>query len=121
MPSTKSKGDKGEDIAVDYLVKKGFKIVERNYRYGHGEIDIIAEDPDDGYLVFVEVKRRRSLEYGAPEFAITIGKTKQLSKMAELYLYDKEIKERDCRIDAIIILDLPGSKPEISHFKNITL
>lgn len=116
--STKKTGDEGEELAVELLESKGYKIVKRNYRYGKGEIDIIAEDPNEEGLVFVEVKSRKNLEFGLPEEAITKNKIKQLKRIAELYLYENEIKEILCRFDVIAILMLPGNKPEIKHFVN---
>ena len=116
--STKKTGDEGEDLAVELLESKGYSIVKRNYRYGKGEIDIIAKDPEEEGLVFIEVKSRKSLEYGSPEEAITKNKIKQLKRIAELYLYENEIKEILCRFDVIAILMLPGQKPQIEHFVN---
>ncbi len=84
--------------------EKGYEILERNYRYGHGEIDIVAKDLSDGYTVFVEVKARQNLEYGEPEYAITKNKQKQIKKVAELYLFDKEILEMECRFDVVTVL-----------------
>ena len=70
MATTKQNtGDKGENYACDLLVEKNFKIVKRNYRYGHGEIDIIADD--NGVLVFIEVKTRKNVEFGQPVSAVT--------------------------------------------------
>jgi putative endonuclease len=92
---------KGEDIAAKYLAEKGFEILERNYHYSHGEIDIIANH--NKQLVFIEVKSRLNLEYGEPEYAINPKKIKQIKKMAELYLFDKEIEEVDCRFDVVAI------------------
>jgi putative endonuclease len=89
----KELAEKGEELAEKILADKGYEIIERNYRYGHGEIDIIAIDPGNGCTVFVEVKTRQNLEFGEPEYAITKNKQKQIRKMAELYLFDKEIKE----------------------------
>jgi putative endonuclease len=116
--STKKTGNKGEDLAVELLESNGYSIVKRNYRYGKGEIDIIAKDPEEEGLVFIEVKSRKSLEYGSPEEAITKNKIKQLKRIAELYLYENEIKEILCRFDVIAILMLPGQKPQIEHFIN---
>lgn len=116
--STKKVGDEGEDFAVELLESKGYSIVKRNYRYGKGEIDIIAKDPKEEGLVFIEVKSRKSLEYGSPEEAITKNKIKQLKRIAELYLYENEIKELLCRFDVIAILMLPGEKPQIEHYVN---
>jgi putative endonuclease len=109
-------GDRGEDLAVDYLEKKNFQIVERNYRYGHGEIDIIAKDRN--VLVFVEVKTRKNLEFGEPILAITKNKQKQIRKIAESYLYEKKIKDIDCRMDVVAILLKKNLPPEINHIEN---
>ena len=114
----KELGEKGEQLATDFLIEKGFEIIERNYRYGHGEIDIIAKDLSDGFTVFIEVKTRQNLDYGAPEYAITKNKQKQIKKMAELYLYDKEIEELDCRFDVIAVLLEDNNNPSIKHYIN---
>ena len=116
--STKKVGDEGENLAVEFLESKGYTILKRNYRFGKGELDIIAKDPVEEGLVFVEVKSRKSLEYGHPEEAITKNKIKQLKRIAELYLYENEIKEISCRFDVIAILMLPEQKPIVEHFVN---
>jgi putative endonuclease len=109
-------GKIGEDIAVKFLSEKGFEIIERNYHYGHGEIDIVAKD--NNFLVFVEVKTRLNLELGEPEYAVNQKKIKQIKKMAELYLFDKEIEEADCRFDVIAILLDDKENPKITHYEN---
>ena len=109
-------GDRGEDLACEYLSSKGFQIIERNYRYGHGEIDIVAKDSE--ILVFVEVKSRKNLEFGYPEEAITEGKKQQIKRIASAYLYEHEIKDTDCRIDVVAILFRGKESPSISHIKN---
>ena len=111
-------GKKGEELAVEFLTEKGFEILHQNYRYGKGEIDIIAKDPEDGYTVFVEVKTRQNLDYGDPEYAITKNKQKQVKKIAELYFYENEIKELDCRFDVIAILLENINSPVINHYVN---
>jgi putative endonuclease len=116
--ATKQFGDKGEEIAVELLQEKGYEIIERNYRYGKGEIDIIAKDPDTNFTVFIEVKSRKNLEFGDPVYAVTKNKIKQIKRMAELYLYDKEIDEIDCRFDVITVLLRGKQKPIIEHYIN---
>ena len=111
-------GKKGEELAVNFLKNEGFEIIEQNYKYGKGEIDIIAKDPSDNYLAFVEVKTRQNLDYGEPEYAITKNKQRQIKKIAELYLYEKEIEELDCRFDVIAILLEDIDKPSIKHYVN---
>ncbi|MCK9209827.1 MAG: YraN family protein [Ignavibacteriaceae bacterium] len=113
--STKEKGKEGEELAVTFLVEKGFEIIERNYRYGKGELDIIAREK--GFLVFVEVKSRESLEYGLPEEAITKRKMSQIRKIAEAYLAEKNITDENIRFDVVAILFLKG-EISIEHYEN---
>lgn len=110
-------GKEGEDIAVKFLQQNGFEIIERNYHYStSGEIDIVAKDKE--LLVFVEVKSRLNLEYGEPEYGVTPKKIKQIKRMAELYLYEKEIEEVDCRFDVVAVIINDGSEPIITYYKN---
>jgi putative endonuclease len=118
IQSTKQSGDEGEEIAVEHLVQKGYELIDRNYRFGKGEIDIIAKDPENGDLVFIEVKSKKNLEFGDPVYSVTKNKMKQLKRMAELYLYDKEIDEVDCRFDVITVLLRGNQKPIIEHYEN---
>lgn len=112
----RTKGKFGEDIACKYLEACGYEIIERNYQYGHGEIDIIAKDGKT--LVFVEVKSRKTLEYGDPEFAFTRKKLSQVKKIASAYLIEKNLDDIECRIDAVAIQFISGSKPVICLYKN---
>lgn len=114
--NARKSGDEGEEIAVKFLIEKGYEIIERNYHFGHGEIDIIAGNDDT--LVFVEVKTRESLEYGLPEYSITKGKQSQIRKIASAYLYEKDIKEKICRLDVIAIVLQKGKEPYINHIEN---
>jgi putative endonuclease len=117
--SRRDKGKIGEDIAAQYLKKRGYKIIERNYCFGRkGEIDIIAKDPDNGFTVFIEVKTKDSLEFGYPESAITKNKIEQVRKVADYYLYEKNITEIDCRFDVITILKIDGGEPDLNHYKD---
>ena len=110
-------GKQGENIALDYLKKQGYKILETNKRFSRFcEIDIIAFDRDT--LVFVEVKTRSSNRLGIPEEAIT--KTKYNNIKTGLFKYLQE--NPDCkkyRIDVISIILKP--KLEIKHLKNVYL
>jgi putative endonuclease len=116
--TTKKIGEQGEEIAVELLTSKGYDIIERNYRYGKGEIDIIAFDHMKNYIVFVEVKSRQNLEFGSPEYAITKNKIRQVRRIAEAYLYEKEIKDTDCRFDVISVLFRNKIKPIVNHYEN---
>ncbi|MEO8398193.1 MAG: YraN family protein [Ignavibacteriaceae bacterium] len=117
--TSKQFGDEGEELAAELLQNKSYEIVERNYRFGKGEIDIIAKSPDKKFLIFVEVKSRKNLEFGEPEYAITKNKMSQLRKIASAYIYEKEINEDvDFRFDVVAILFRQKQKPLIEHYEN---
>jgi putative endonuclease len=97
----RSTGTEGETLAAAFLQENGFSIVERNFRFGRGEIDLVARDGNE--LVFVEVKSRRSRRYGAPEESVTPAKEAQLKKVAEGYLYERNIEDQSCRFDVVTI------------------
>jgi putative endonuclease len=97
----RSEGAKGEAMAVDYLEKKGYHILQRNYRFERGEIDIVAEL--GAILVFIEVKARSSHAFGRPEESVTERKQKQIKAVADGYIFEKEIGDRECRFDIIAI------------------
>jgi len=120
--SSKSElGKRGEELALEYLTDKGYELVKKNYRYGHGEIDLIVKDLSKNVLVFVEVKARYNLELGDPAYAINKKKISQLKKIAELCLYENQIKEVDCRFDVITILFDEPENPKIEHYENAFL
>lgn len=114
--NAKSYGKTGEDLAEKILIEAGYKIIKRNFRFGKGEIDIIAMD--GSCLVFVEVKYRRNLDFGEPEYAITKSKRRQLKRIAEAYYYINKIEDQECRFDVITILGDIKSNPKINHIKN---
>ena len=109
-------GKLGEDLACKLVRDKGYEIIERNYSYKKGEIDIIAKDKE--YLVFIEVKTRKNLEYGDPEYGVTKNKIKQVQKIATAYLYEKEINDVDIRFDVVAILIEGNNNPIINHIEN---
>ncbi len=109
-------GKLGEEAAVQFLKEKGFQIKKLNYRSGRGELDIIALDGET--TVFIEVKSRWNLEMGDPVYGVTPGKVKQLKKIAELYLYDHDLDEIDCRFDVVTVLFGEGEEPVIEHYVN---
>lgn len=110
-----SLGKKGEELARDYLLKQGYKIIEMNKRFSrYCEIDIIAQEKDT--LVFCEVKTRRTNICGSPFEAITKTKYQNIKKGVFFYLQQNS-RYKKFRIDAISIIIEP--KPEIKHLKNI--
>ena len=107
-------GKKGEDIAVEYLQKKGYRILERNYVSGKNEIDIIAQEGK--YIVVVEVKARHSNYAGEPETAVTRDKQKSLIRAANAYVRKMNYNE-EVRFDIISIMVVKG-KEEINHIED---
>lgn len=109
----------GEDAACKYLENNGYKILERNFRKGYGEIDIIAVK--DKVLVFVEVKTRTSNKFGTPFEAITSFKLNKLLTGAKFYKYVLHPELPDnLRIDAIGVLALNNEVVSIEHLENIS-
>ncbi|NPA68085.1 MAG: YraN family protein [Chlorobi bacterium] len=98
-------GKEGEDIAVDFLIRKGYKIIERNKRYGHLEIDIIAEHED--MIVFIEVKSRSGTYFEQPFQAVTLKKQRNIIKAANIYIEENSV-DNEARFDIISIVKKDG-------------
>ena len=115
------KGKAGEDIAAEFLIHKGFKIIDQNWRNRFGEIDLIVLDKN--ILVFVEVKLKIGVDYGLPEQMISKRKVWQIEKTASNYLLqhpeiDSKFVQR--RIDAVcIVLNKDKSVERIKHYQNL--
>jgi len=109
-------GASGEEEAARYLEARGYRIVERNFRYRTmGEIDIIAEEGDE--LVFCEVKTRWGDGFGAPEEAVTPAKQRTIRKVAAAYLALRGIGDRPCRCD-VVSIRRAGAKSAVEIFRN---
>jgi putative endonuclease len=109
-------GRNGEDIAVRYLERRRWTVLERGFRMLRGEIDIIARDK--GTLVFVEVKTRRGLGFGPPAAAVTPSKQSRIRRIAQAYLSRKGLAGVVCRFDVIaIIVDADGAV-HLDHLKD---
>lgn len=107
----------GEHQAEKYLIDKGLRTLERNYRTAFGEIDLVMSQ--DSQLVFVEVKTRSSKRFGWPEESVTDKKTDHLLLAVEQYLADHPEALDAWRVDVISICGTPGgSTPEITWFEN---
>ncbi len=111
MSDSKNLGNKGEDLAADFLKKNGYRILFRNFRYGKYEVDIIAENKE--FLVFVEVKTRAENPLDPPANAITRDKQKAMIWAAEAYVKRYSI-EKESRFDVIIVIQ-KGDDFEITH------
>lgn len=125
--SKKIEGKRGEEIASNFLQKNGYKIIERNFSKRYGEIDIIALDlgsinnKKEQTLVFVEVKTRKSQEFGSPLEAVTPFKLRSLIKTAQYYMLTHKNLPQNIRMDAIAVeLSENDALINIEHAKNIT-
>ncbi|MEN8241599.1 MAG: YraN family protein [Chloroflexota bacterium] len=110
-------GQWGELQAAKFLKEKGYQIIEQNVRTPYGEIDLVAKFA--GALIFVEVKTRRSNEYGHPEEAVTDLKRAHMIDSAESYLQEHTDFNGDWQIDVIAVLAKSKSQLEFHHFENI--
>ncbi|MBK5274314.1 MAG: YraN family protein [Desulfuromonadales bacterium] len=116
--NNQSTGSRGEEIAANFLIARGYRIIERNFRCKGGEVDIIARDPADKSLVFVEVKARRTLSYGLPQLAVTPFKQRQISKAALTWLSKNRLHDVNARFDVIAILLHTDAAHGIEHIRN---
>lgn len=109
-------GKEGEIEAEQYLISKGYRIIEKNFSCKRGEIDIVALEKNE--LVFCEVKTRTSIEYGLPSEAVTKKKLEHILKTAEFYLYTRNLEKEFVRIDVIEIY-ANRQKNRINHIKQV--
>lgn len=116
--SNKETGILGEEMAANFLISRGYRIVEQNFRCKGGEVDIIAQDPGDKSLLFIEVKTRRGLSYGVPQLAVTPFKQRQISKAALTWLGKNRMHDQNARFDVIAILLHTDGQHAIDHIKN---
>ena len=108
-------GQQGEQMAANFLEDKSYTILERNYRFGKGEIDIIAEK--DQMLIFVEVKTKKFGDFGDPINWVRRSKQLQIGRIARGFLFEREITDRDCRFD-VITLNWQEGGFKINHLEN---
>lgn len=115
-------GKVGEDLAVDFLKKNGYKILKRNFRSKLGEIDIVALDPSTKppALVFIEVKTRWTAEFGPPEEAVTPWKIKSIIKAGQYFKLLHPNLPGSLRLDAVVIEINQGKVERIELIKNLT-
>lgn len=107
-------GEIGESLALEYLQKKGFELITRNYSTRFGEIDLIMRDKET--MVFVEVKAKKTPDWGTPEEMFTQSKYRKVKRMGMVYLQGKDVL---CRIDMVAV-DLFVDPPVLRHYPNVT-
>ncbi len=108
------KGSQGESLAMEALLQKGYQLLERNYRVGHLEVDLIMEDAN--YIVFVEVKSRKSALFGEPESFVTLQKQRNIIRAANLYVLKNNIA-KEVRFDIVSVIIDQGIE-SVKHIPN---
>lgn len=111
-------GKKGEDIAAGFLEAKGYKILDRNYRFQQSEVDLVGLHVEKAELIFVEVKTRSNTTTTHPEIAVDEAKKKAMFRAADSYVYERQLFTVPVRFDIIAIgMDNPDH-PLIHHIED---
>jgi putative endonuclease len=108
-------GREGEHVAEQFLRKKGYKVVERNYRCAAGELDLIVLDRR--VVVFVEVKTRSGKGFGSPLEAVEFRKQRRMIRAAQFFLSANKLHQRDARFD-VVGISWSGREPVVEHIEN---
>jgi putative endonuclease len=107
----------GETCALAYLIRNGWTVLDRNYRFGRREVDLVVRR--GGLVAFVEVKTRAGVGYGSPEEAFTRLKRREIETVAREYLWRRRLDDVDVRFDVVSILAGPGRKVvRIEHLED---
>ena len=112
MDSRPILGQNGEDVAAAFYEARGFDVLDRNYRVGEGEIDVIARR--EGLVVFCEVKTRRSDSWGQPAEAVDWRKQQRLRRLAARYMRERKPGPAEIRFDVVSIVVREG-RTEVTH------
>lgn len=116
-------GHDGEQIAAEYLEARGFRVMDRNYRFDRAEVDLVCFEPSETYenggeLVFVEVKTRRGSGFGSPGEAVSKAKQVNIAKAAEAWLHERRLDGSPCRFDVVAIILGRDDRHEIEHIRD---
>jgi len=118
MATTNDIGDRGEEAAAAHLEERGYRVLEQNYRFERNELDLVCYDPSEGgEIVFVEVKTRSGMGFGAPEASITEEKQEALAKVAQAYMHERQFEGAPARFDVVTVM-LREGPPEVNHYEN---
>ena len=119
MTTKQALGAIGEATAADYLVDKGWTLLEQNYHFEKNEVDLVAYD---GFcIVFVEVKTRQSTEFGYPDEGLSDAQLRRIQKAGAAWIYERKMDPSPTRVDLIgIVLDPESDLPPvIEHLEGI--
>lgn len=118
MAAKDAVGRDGEELARQWLERRGMEVLDANWRCPLGELDIVARDGDA--LVFVEVKTRSSTAFGHPAEAVTPRKLARLRRLAGAWLSEHEVHASGMRVDVVAILRRPGRPALIEHLPGVS-
>jgi len=116
LSNARAQGSLFEDVACAYLAAKGYQVIGRNLVFLRKELDIVALDGDT--VVFVEVKGRKSSEFGTPAEAVDHRKQAGIVRAATAYLEQTDMWDRQSRFDVITIVVSDGNEYRIDHIKD---
>lgn len=111
-------GKQGETLAAELLETKGYHILDRNYRFEKGEIDLVGLCLEPAELVFVEVKTRRSAKWGHPEEAVSQAKQQLIFRAADAYLHEKNMRTVPVRFDIMAVILPMSGEPMFHHIED---
>lgn len=109
-------GQQGEQVAADFLKRKGYKIIERNWRARKGELDIICRKGKT--IIFAEVKTRTPGPMNRPHYGLTAAKQRHLATAAQEWLSANNAWEKPCRFDLVAVEISDSAKPAVEHIEN---
>lgn len=109
----------GEKLVCEYLEKKGYKVLKRNFRIWGGEIDIIAEDLSSDEIVFIEVKTRTDEKWMCLDETLSERQVNFIKRAGRRFLFYSRLEERNWRIDHIAILINHGKIIKLEHLQNV--
>ena len=112
------RGKRGEDAAARLLEGKGMRILDRNWRYGHLELDLVCRDGQT--IVFVEVRTRAANAMVSPLESLTSSKLQKFLRASRAWLADHNAWEQSCRLDLVCVTDT-GSTLNLEHYCDVTL
>ena len=110
-------GAYGEQVAVDYLVRQGMRLLDRNWRRPGGELDAVFRDGDT--LVVVEVKTRRGGRFGSPVEAVGPAKVTRLRRLAAQWLAEHRVNPCEVRFDVVSVRAQPRGAARVEHLRGI--
>ena len=120
MADAKKRGGEGESLACERLEQEGWRVLERNWRHGHSEIDIIAQRGHT--IAFIEVKTRSQNAYAPPAGAVTAGQRRRIILAAVAYLQERGLYntgEYQPRFDVIEVVTLPGEPGRLLDYQHL--